>query len=181
MEIISTEISGVYIIKNRIFKDERGTFIKTFHKEEFKKNNLCDEFKESYFSVSQKNVIRGMHFQLPPNDHEKLVYVAKGKVLDVILDLRKESKTFGKSISIELSEENGYSIYIPKGLAHGFKSLEDNTIMVYNVTTVYNQESDYGILWNSFQFDWKAINPIMSERDKSFETLAEFSKKDIFK
>ena len=180
MEIIKTEIEGVFIIKNKIFQDERGKFIKTYHKEEFEKNNLCTDFKESYFSISNKNVIRGMHFQLPPFDHEKLVYVSKGKVLDVILDLRKNSKTLGKAISIELSEENGYSIYIPKGLAHGFKSLEDGTIMTYNVATVYNQQSDYGIRWNSFNFDWGLEEPVMSERDKNFEGLEEFLKKEVF-
>lgn len=180
MEIIKTEIEGVFIIKNKIFQDERGKFIKIYPKEEFKKMGLSTEFEESYFSVSNKNVIRGMHFQLPPFDHEKLVYVSKGKVLDVILDLRKNSKTLGKAISIELSEENGYSVYIPKGLAHGFKSLEDGTIMTYNVTTVYNQQSDYGIRWNSFSFDWELEEPVMSERDKNFEGLEEFLKKEVF-
>lgn len=180
MELIKTELEGVFIIKNNIFKDIRGKFIKTYHKLDFEKNNLCTDFQESYFSVSDKNVIRGMHFQLPPDDHEKLVYVAKGKILDVILDLRKESKTFGKYISIELSDENGYSVYIPRGLAHGFKSLEDGSIMVYNVSTVYSSKCDYGVKWDSFGFDWDIENPIMSERDKNFETFEEFSKKEVF-
>lgn len=180
MELIKTELDGVFIIKNKIFKDIRGKFIKTYHNIEFKENNFCTAFKESYFSVSKKDVIRGMHFQLPPSDHEKLVYVAKGKVLDVILDLRKNSKTYGKAISIELSDENAYSVYIPKGFAHGFKTLEDESIMVYNVATVYSQECDYGIKWDSFGFDWKVEKPIISERDKNFETFEEFSKKEVF-
>lgn len=180
MEIIKTELEGVFIIKNKIFQDERGIFIKTYNKNEFEKNNLCIEFKESYFSISNKDVIRGMHFQLPPFEHEKLVYVAKGKVLDVIVDLRKNSKTLGKYISLELSEENGYSVYIPKGLAHGFKALEDGSIMVYNVATVYNSESDYGIRWDSFGFDWKTEEPILSARDKKFESMNDFLKKEVF-
>lgn len=180
MELVKTDLEGVFIIKNKIFKDERGKFIKTYHEEDFKENNLNTDFKESYFSVSDKNVIRGMHFQLPPFDHEKLVYVAKGEVLDVILDLRKDSKTKGKSISINLSEENGYSIYIPKGLAHGFKSLEDGTIMVYNVGTVYNAEADYGVKYDSFGFNWEIENPIMSKRDKTFEDLKTFLEKEVF-
>lgn len=180
MEILETKLEGVYIIKNRIFQDQRGKFIKTYHKDDFKKLGLCTDFQESYFSVSNKDVIRGMHFQIPPFEHEKLVYVAKGKVLDVIVDLRKNSKTKGQYIEVELSEENGYSIYIPKGLAHGFKSLEDNTIMIYNVATIYNQDCDYGIKYDSFGFDWKCENPILSERDKRFETLEEFLEKEVF-
>lgn len=180
MEILKTKLEGVYIIKNKIFQDERGKFIKTYHEEEFKKLGLCTDFKESYFSVSNKNVIRGMHFQLPPMDHEKLVYVAKGKVKDIIVDLRSNSKTKGEYIEVELSEENGYSIYIPKGLAHGFKSLEDNTTMIYNVATVYSQECDSGIKYDSFGYDWNIENPILSNRDKNFESLEEFLKKGVF-
>ncbi|SJZ57930.1 dTDP-4-dehydrorhamnose 3,5-epimerase [Cetobacterium ceti] len=180
MEFIKTDIEGVFIIENKIFKDERGQFIKTFNSEIFKNNGIDISFLESYYSISNKDVIRGMHFQLPPEDHSKLVYVIKGSVLDVVLDLRRNSKTFGKSIFVNLSEENKRSLYIPKGLAHGFKSLEDNTVMVYNVSTGYDNKSDYGILWNSFGFDWKIENPILSKRDKEFETFNEFFKKEIF-
>lgn len=178
--LIQTNLEGVYIIKNKIFSDNRGKFIKTYHEEEFKKLGLCTDFKESYFSISNKNVIRGMHFQLPPKDHEKLVYVAKGKVKDIIVDLRSNSKTKGEYIEVELSAENGYSIYIPKGLAHGFRAVEDNTIMVYNVATVYNQEYDYGIKYDSFGYDWNIENPVLSNRDKNFESLEEFLKKEVF-
>lgn len=180
MEILKTKLEGVYIIKNKVFSDKRGKFIKTYHKEEFEKLGLCTDFKESYFSVSNKNVIRGMHFQLPPMDHEKLIYVAKGKVKDIILDLRSNSKTKGEYIEVELSEKNGCSIYISKGLAHGFRAVEDNTIMVYNVATVYNQECDYGIKYDSFGYEWDIENPILSNRDKNFETLEEFLKKGVF-
>ena len=160
MEIIKTKLEGVYIIKNKIFSDNRGKFIKIYHEEEFKKLGLCTDFKESYFSISNKNVIRGMHLQLPPMDHEKLVYVTKGKVKDIIVDLRTNSKTRGEYIEVELSEENGYSVYIPKGLAHGFRAIEDNTITVYNVATVYNQECHYGIKYDSFGYGWSIENPI---------------------
>lgn len=180
MELVKTELEGVYIIKNFNADDNRGSFVKTFHKEFFKKHNLCTEFNESYFSISKKDVIRGMHFQLPPFDHEKLVYVPKGKILDVILDLRKNSKTYGKSISVELSDKNRDSIYIPKGLAHGFMSLENETITVYNVAAVYEKDADYGIMFNSFKFDWQCTEPIMSERDKKFVTFDEFEKTNPF-
>lgn len=180
MKFIKTELEGVYIIENKIFEDERGKFFKTFNKNIFLENGIDVEFRESYYSISKKDVIRGMHFQIPPRDHEKLVYVAEGKVLDVVLDLRKNSKSFGKSISIELTSENGRLLFIPKGLAHGFKSLQDNTMMVYNVATEYNPECDFGISWNSFGFDWETKNPVISERDQRFETLQEFLKKEIF-
>lgn len=180
MKMITTEIEGVYIIENFHAKDNRGSFTKTFHRNFFKDNNLCFEFCESYFSINNKNVIRGMHFQLPPHDHAKLVYVPKGKILDVILDIRKNSSTYGKAISVELSGENNRSIYIPKGCAHGFKSLEDDTITVYNVSTIYNNESDFGILYNSFDYKWDISNPILSERDSSFIRFEEFKKKNPF-
>lgn len=180
MKFIKTELEGVYIIENKIFEDERGKFFKTFNKNIFLENGIDIEFRESYYSLSKKDVIRGMHFQIPPKDHEKLVYVAKGKVLDVILDLRKNSKSFGKTISIELTSENGRLVFIPKGLAHGFKALEDDTMMVYNVSTEYENECDFGVSWNSFNFEWEVKNPIISERDKKFESFTEFIKKEIF-
>lgn len=180
MKLIKTELEGVLIIENFHASDDRGSFTKTYHKEFFQENRLCTHFRESYFSVSKKNVIRGMHFQLPPHDHEKLVYVAKGEVIDVILDLRKESRTYGKAISIILNESNQRSVYIPKGLAHGFKSIQDNTIMIYNVSTVYNNKSDFGIRYDSFNFDWKVENPIISDRDKALITFERFKDSNPF-
>jgi dTDP-4-dehydrorhamnose 3,5-epimerase/CDP-3, 6-dideoxy-D-glycero-D-glycero-4-hexulose-5-epimerase len=180
MQLISTELEGVYIIDNFFAEDVRGSFVKTFNKKGFLDNKLNFEIRESYFSTSKKNVIRGMHFQLPPNDHEKLVYVPQGKILDVVIDLRKDSSTYKKHISVELSSANRKSIFIPRGLAHGFKSLENNTITVYNVATEYNSNSDMGIKYDSFGFDWQVIKPIISDRDKQFITLEEFNNKNPF-
>lgn len=174
MRLIETELDDVYIIENMVFKDQRGIFCKTFNSETFSGNNLCSTFKESYYSISQKDVIRGMHFQLPPDDHHKLVYVPHGEVMDVILDLRKNSDTFGEYITVNLSEENRNSVYIPKGLAHGFKSLQDNTITIYNVSTGYNENSDSGIHWNSFGLDWEIDKPIISEKDQKLINLNDF-------
>jgi dTDP-4-dehydrorhamnose 3,5-epimerase len=115
-----------------------------------------------------------MHFQLPPNDHEKLVFVPSGKIMDVVVDLRKNSPTFQQHIAVELSAENKKSIFIPKGLAHGFKSLEDHTMTVYNVATEYNPSSDAGIHYDTFGFDWQTENPILSKRDLEFQSLNEF-------
>lgn len=180
MTIEKTELEGVYIIDNFVAKDERGTFVKTFNQKEFKDNELEFEIRESYFSISQKDVIRGMHFQMPPNHHQKLVYVAQGSIIDVIVDLRVNSKTYKKSISVELSSKNRKSIFIPKGLAHGFKSMEDNTITVYNVATEYDLKSDQGIKFDSFGFDWQTDEVIMSSRDKEFMTLDRFCENNPF-
>jgi len=174
MKLINTTMDGVFILENFKMNDSRGEFVKIFHKNLFSESKLCNNFSESYFSVSHKDVIRGMHFQLPPHDHEKLVFVAKGAILDVVVDLRKNSKTYQHYIVVELSETNRHSLYIPKGCAHGFKSLEDGTITVYNVGTVYNSEFDCGILYDSFGFNWEIENPIISDRDRGFRTLEEF-------
>ena len=175
MMIENTKLNGVYIIKNFNNVDSRGEFVKTFNKDFFKDNNLDFEIRESYYSISKKNVIRGMHFQMPPHDHEKLVYVSSGEIIDVVVDLRKKSSTFKEYISVKLSAENKKSIFISKGLAHGFKSLKDNTITIYNVATEYKSEADCGINYNSFNFDWGIKNSIISVRDKSLESLENFN------
>ena len=168
MELEQTKIDGVYIINNTIFEDKRGIFVKTFNKEIFKNYNLCTDFKESYYSISNKNVIRGMHFQYKPFEHDKLVYVVNGKILDVVVDLRKESKTFKEFVCVELNCDNRKSIYIPKGCAHGFLSLQDNSIVVYNVSTTYNKDYDMGIRYDSFGMNWNVNKPIISNRDMNF-------------
>lgn len=174
VNIIKTKIEGVVIIEYPIFTDVRGKFRKLYNKDDFRELELNCGFKESYFSISHKDVIRGMHFQLPPHEHSKLVTVQKGSIIDVVLDLRNGSSTFGEHISIELSEINGKSIYIPKGLAHGFRSLEDGTITLYNVSSVYNSKSDYGIRYDSFGFDWGCKKPVLSDRDLSFKKLINY-------
>ena len=175
MKIIETEISGLKILEPKIFKDTRGKFIKTFTDDFFKENGLDISIKEAYYSISNKNVIRGMHFQTPPYDHIKLVYVPYGSILDVLLDIRQGSSTYGKYFSTELSADNGKILIIPKGLAHGFKSLKDNTNVTYMQTTIYTPNNDRGIRYDSFGFDWKCKNPEYSDRDILFPKLEEFN------
>lgn len=175
MKIIDTGILGVYKIENECFQDFRGRFVKIYNEDCFSERGIECEFKEHYYSVSNKNVIRGMHFQLPPYDHNKLVYVINGSAIDVILDLRKSSKTYKKHICVKLSSTNGLAMYIPKGCAHGFKALESETTMIYNVSSVYDNSTDSGVLWDSFGFDWKCENPIISDRDKKFCRLDDFN------
>lgn len=174
MEFINTKIEGLKIIKTNLFEDNRGNFLKMFNEELFRLNGINDfEIKESYYSTSNKDVIRGMHFQLPPHHHHKLVNVISGKIQDIVLDLRENSKTYKKYISVELSAENQTALFIPKGCAHGFKSLMDNTIVMYNVSTGYNRDADCGVKYNSFGLDWKVENPVISDRDNSFKALEE--------
>jgi len=137
MEFIKTDIEGLYLIKPRVLGDSRGKFVKTFHADTFKEHELKYNFQESYYSSSQKDVLRGMHFQTPPYDHEKLVYVTNGSILDVVVDIRKNSVTYGKNVSQKLTAENGYIFYIPRGCAHGFLSLEDDTNVTYMQTSMY--------------------------------------------
>ena len=175
MKIVTTELEGLKIFEPKIFEDVRGKFIKTYTQDFFTKHRVNIEIKETYYSLSNKDVIRGMHFQTPPYDHLKLVYVPYGKIIDVVLDIRKDSKTYGKYFSIELSSENGKILIIPQGFAHGFKSLEDNTNVTYMQSSVYAPNNDGGIRYDSFGFDWDLNNPQLSDRDITFESLEAFN------
>ncbi|MGF1495720.1 MAG: dTDP-4-dehydrorhamnose 3,5-epimerase [Elainellaceae cyanobacterium] len=175
MEIQKTPIPGCYEIHPKIFRDDRGSFVKTFHQEVFTSHGLNTTFAEEYYSVSHKNVLRGMHFQLPPMDHTKLVYCVLGKVLDVVVDLRVGSPTYGKCQQFELSADKANLVYIPPGLAHGFYVTSEIAIMMYKVSTVYAPDLDAGIRWDSIAFSWSNENPIISQRDQNFQSFAEFN------
>ena len=174
MEKIKTDILGCYELQALVRKDQRGSFVKTFHEDVFRENELVTSFAEEYYSVSRQGVLRGLHFQSPPKQHKKLVYCTYGEVIDVVVDLRKESPTYKKYQLFELSSEKGNSIYIPEGLAHGFYVVSEMAIMMYKVTTVYAAENDCGIRWNSLGIPWPDQNPILSERDKNFIGMGEF-------
>jgi len=174
MRIKETSIQGLYVIEGLKFKDERGFLIKPYSENfisEAYKTILNLHFKEVWFTKSRKNVIRAMHMQTGPKACEKLVSVIQGKVLDVVLDLRHDSKTFKKWHEIELSEENNLSLYIPKGCAHGYKVLTDNSIALYMATEVHDAENDTGIRWDSFGYNWGIETPILSEKDKNLKIL----------
>ncbi len=174
MNKLSTHFPDLFVLENVIFNYQRGGFQKIFSEILFKENALDSDFKEFYYSVSHRNVIRGMHFQTPPCEHTKLVFVNQGSILDVVLDLRKTSSMYGKWFSCELNALNGLALYIPKGMAHGFCAKENNTIVNYMQTTVYAKEQDKGILYNSFGFDWQIEQPIVSERDLKFDSFQQF-------
>lgn len=174
MKKLETPFEGLFILETKNFQDERGGFQKLFNYDFFVENGLDTDFKEFYYSVNKKGVRRGMHFQIPPYDHVKVVYVSYGKILDVVVDIRNSSQTYGKCFSIELDDQKAQYLYIPKGFAHGFLSLEDNTIVNYAQTTCYNKVCDCGIDQNSIGFDWGIEKPIVSGRDLTFPSLKDF-------
>lgn len=174
MTFTKTKINGVTIIEPKFFEDNRGSFIKNFNEGLFHQEGLTTDFKENYYSTSKKNVIRGMHFQTPPKDHVKLVYVTIGKIIDVVLDIRKNSPTYGQYLATELSPKNPKAIYIPNGCAHGFLSLEDNSMVIYLQTSTYSKEHDEGVKFDSFGMDWGSEKHVLSERDLGFPTFKEY-------
>lgn len=174
MELLQTALPGCYEIKPQIFRDGRGSFVKTFHDETFIGMGLRIDWREEYYSVSKRGVIRGMHFQIPPMQHAKMVYCLLGVVQDVILDLRIGSPSYGKCISIELSAEKSNVVYIPEGAAHGFCALTDQVIMQYKVTSTYAHQQDTGICWDSIPVSWQVNKPIVSDRDSNLVKWQDF-------
>ncbi len=167
-------IKDIKIIENFQADDRRGSFVKIYNDESYASDRIVMPIREIFYSVSQKNVIRGMHFQTPPHDHDKLVHVIAGRVVDVIVDLRKDSPTYHKCISIMLQGNTKQAVYIPSGFAHGFLSLEDNTVMMYMVSQGYAAECDMGIRWDSVGMQWNVENPIISDRDNHFVSMQEY-------
>ena len=174
MKIAETPIPGLILLSLPAHPDERGLFVKTFHESTLREAGIHFPLAESYFSFSRKGVIRGMHFQTPPHAHAKIVFCPVGAIRDVVLDLRKESETFGQHFSQELSAENHQAFYIPPGCAHGFESLADGSMTYYLVSSEYSREHDAGVRWDSFGMQWGVDAPILSARDAGFPPLADF-------
>lgn len=176
MEIVKTAIPDLYIIKPKVFSDHRGYFFESYNKEAFLRYGIDQNFVQDNESKSSKGVLRGLHFQKPPFDQGKLVRVMHGAVLDVAVDLRKNSPTYGHWASVELNHENKWMYWIPPGFAHGFVTLEDDTVFFYKCTNVYNKDSEGSILWNDpdLNIDWKIDNPILSEKDKTGPLFKDF-------
>lgn len=167
-------LDSAFLITLPCFKDNRGAFNKIYQEHFFKEAGIDFQLKESYFSLSKKDVIRGMHFQTPPHQHSKIVFCPSGGILDVIVDLRKYSTTYGQFYSSILSDENNLAYFIPEGFAHGFKALTEGAMTYYLVGSEHNKEHDSGIRFDSFGMDWDCEQPIISERDHSFVTLQSF-------
>jgi len=168
MEIIKTKIEGLLILQPKVYRDDRGYFLESFRLDLLSVLGIDTNFVQDNESKSQKGVFRGLHFQNPPHAQGKLVRAVKGAVLDVAVDIRRGSSTYGKSMSVELNEENKTMLWIPSGFAHGFLTLLDETIFQYKCTNYYNKESEGSILWNDpdLNIDWPISSPVVSEKDE---------------
>ena len=177
MEVIKTEIEGVVIIEPRIFKDDRGYFYESFSQREFEEKVCRTTFVQDNQSKSSYGVLRGLHFQKPPYCQSKLVRCIKGAVLDVAVDIRKGSPTFGKYVAVELSEDNHRQFFVPRGFAHGFAVLTPEAVFQYKCDNFYNKESEGSVAWNDPQLaiDWKipADKVLLSEKDKQSKNIAD--------
>lgn len=178
MKIIETAIKDLYVIEPNVFGDSRGYFLESFNLEKFEAAIGRVNFVQDNESCSQKGVLRGLHFQRPPFEQAKLVRVIKGRVLDVAVDLRKDSPTYGEHVAVELSGENKKQFFVPRGFAHGFIVLEDDTIFSYKVDNKYAPDHEGGIMWNdpNLKINWEIgeSEPLLSEKDKAlgqFETF----------
>ncbi len=176
MEFEKLPIEGLFLIKPNVFNDPRGTFFESYNEHKWGENLPILHFKQDNVSSSKKGVLRGLHFQAPPYDQGKLVQVLKGSVLDVAVDIRKNSPSYGQYYSIELNERNRLQFYIPPGFAHGFLSLEDDTIFHYKCTNPYHKESEGSILWNdpNLNIDWGVKDANVSEKDKIAPLFSQF-------
>lgn len=177
MKIQKTDIEDLLVICPDVFPDERGYFFESWQKEKFRSLGLNRDFVQDNESMSMKGVLRGLHFQVPPYTQGKLVRVVRGEVLDVAVDLRKNSKTYGKWESFRLSDANKLMVFVPAGFAHGFLVLKDNTIFQYKCTNYYNSGSESSIIWNDpdLAIDWGIENPVVSEKDLKGMFFKDFS------
>lgn len=175
IKIKETEIQSVKLIETTSFIDERGSFKQNYHQEQYSQIGMDSFFVQDNFSQSQKGVLRGMHYQLD-NPQAKLIYVLSGSIFDVAVDMRSNSSTFGKWIGKTLSSKNGLQLYIPRGFAHGFLTLESNTIVSYKCDNFYNCEDEYGVKWNDLDLNiaWPTKdNLIVSEKDQLLPSFRE--------
>jgi dTDP-4-dehydrorhamnose 3,5-epimerase len=182
MEIIKTQIPGLLIVKPQVFEDDRGYFFESYNREKFVDAGITENFVQDNESKSQKGVLRGLHFQSPPFAQGKLVRVMKGSVLDVAVDIRKGSPTYGRWESIVLSEENKFMYWVPAGMAHGFLTLENNTVFFYKCTNNYNKNSEGSIRWDDpdLNINWGISDPILSGKDKVSPLFKDFESQFLF-
>ncbi|HEX9804737.1 MAG TPA: dTDP-4-dehydrorhamnose 3,5-epimerase [Candidatus Dojkabacteria bacterium] len=176
MKFTETKFEGLKIIEPNIFGDDRGFFLESYSKKEFEENGINADFVQDNHSRSSSKVLRGLHFQKPPFDQGKLIRVTIGAVLDVVVDLRKNSKTFGEYFSLELSEHNKKILWIPRGFAHGFLVLSETADFQYKVDNYYNKESEGGIIWDDMilGIKWGISDPKVSEKDSFLPQFKDF-------
>jgi dTDP-4-dehydrorhamnose 3,5-epimerase len=176
MKIEETGFRGLLTIEPSVYKDERGYFFEAYNHDKFRALGLNEVFVQDNQSMSEAHVLRGLHFQLPPYEQGKLVRVISGSVIDVVVDLRKAEPTFGKYFKYHISDQKKNMLWIPPGFAHGFLTLEENTIFFYKCTQVYHRESDSVIAWfdPDLAIDWGISDPIVSEKDRNAPLFKNF-------
>ena len=183
MQVIDTILEGVKIIVPKVFFDDRGYFFESFNDKEFREK-VCDTtFVQDNQRKSCKGTLRGLHWQAPPFAQSKLVRVTKGAVIDVAVDIRVGSPTFGKHVAVELTDENNLQLFIPRGFAHGFIALTDNVIFQYKCDNLYNKESERAVRWDSINWDLEKYNietPLLSDKDKVHKLLSEMNENELF-
>jgi dTDP-4-dehydrorhamnose 3,5-epimerase len=179
-EFEKQKIEDVILVKPKVFGDNRGFFMESYKKSDFYANGINVEFNQDNHSKSAKGVLRGLHYQAAPYEQAKVVRCAKGRIYDVAVDIRPDSKTFGQYVKVELSEENKHMLYIPAGFAHGFVALSDEVELLYKASGEYNPQADRGIIWNDpdINIDWEIdFDPMLSEKDSKQPMLKEVFKK----
>lgn len=176
MKFFESDLKGVFVIEPMVFEDDRGYFMETFHQSKFEENLGRITWKQDNESLSQAGVVRGLHAQKPPMAQAKLVRVIKGAVMDVVVDIRKHSPTYGRSFCIELNEENKKMLFIPSGFLHGFKTLVNQTIFSYKCSELYAPDHEIAVRWNDpdLSINWETQEPIVSEKDKSAPFFRDF-------
>lgn len=183
MQVIDTILEGVKIIVPKVFIDDRGYFFESFNDKEFRER-VCDTtFVQDNQSKSCKGTLRGLHWQAPPFAQSKLVRVTKGAVIDVAVDVRVGSPTFGKHVSVKLSDENNFQLFIPRGFAHGFIALTKDVIFQYKCDNLYNKESERAVRWDSINWNLEEYNietPLLSDKDKMHKLLSEMNENELF-
>ena len=178
MKITESKFSGVFLIELDVFNDSRGYFSETFSAKRYKDHGINLDFVQDNISVSKKGTLRGLHYQIPPKAQAKLCHVIKGSVIDVAVDLRFGSPTFGQHLALELSEKNHTQIFIPPGFAHGFAVLSDEAIFQYKCSEFYSKEHERAIRYDDpdLKINWGIENPIVSEKDRSAKFFREIEK-----
>jgi len=181
IEITETPISDVLLLKPEIYRDERGFFLEAYREEHLQSKGIDIHFVQDNLSKSQKDTVRGLHYQIE-KPQDKLIMVMKGTILDVAVDLRKDSSTFGQNTAMELSASNKHQLLIPKGFAHGFSVLSKEALVYYKCSDYYYPDGERGVFWNDpdLNIDWKVDNPVISNKDQHQPKLKEISKKDLF-
>ena len=174
MEFRETRLPGCYEIQAGVYPDHRGRFVKLFSRAAFEKQGLPAEVDEWACSASRRNVLRGLHFQIPPFEQAKLVYCLQGTVLDVAVDLRIGSATYGEHVAVELDAERANGLFIPRGFAHGFLATSETALFAYEMQGAYSAPHDAGIRWDSCGIPWPCAEPVLSDKDRRLPALAEF-------